>query len=257
MTDMINTLQIRNLTIGSGVPGIIVPIVDRTEKAILGKAESVKSLNIQMIEWRVDFFDEVFNTERVIHVASSLRSILGDMALLFTFRSKREGGDKEIDLDSYTALNTQAANSGKVDLIDVEVFSGDEAAKKNIEAIHRAGVRVVGSYHDFSATPSKEDIIGRLRKMQEMGVDIPKIAVMPKSSDDVLTLLSATNEMKEKYADRPIITMSMAGKGVLSRLSGELFGSSMSFGAVGQTSAPGQIPVEKLSTVLNIVHNAL
>ena len=254
---MIKPLKIRGYTIGSGVPGIIVPIVDRTEKAILEKAASVKSIRIDMIEWRVDFFDDVFNTGRVIETASSLRTVLGEIPLLFTFRSKREGGDKEISLDAYTALNTTVANSGKVDLIDVEVFAGDEVAKKNIEAIHKAGVKVIGSYHDFHATPPKEYIVGRLLKMQQMGVDIPKIACMPNNSADVLTLLSATNEMKEIYADRPIITMSMAGKGVISRLSGELFGSSMTFGAVGQTSAPGQITVEQLSAVLNIAHNSL
>lgn len=49
--------------------------------------------------------------------------------------------------------------------------------------------------------------------MQELGADIPKIAVMPQSRKDVLTLLSATEEMASKYADRPIITMSMSATG--------------------------------------------
>ena len=61
--------------------------------------------------------------------------------------------------------------------------------------------------------------------MQDYGADIPKMAVMPKSKQDVLTLLSATLEMSEQFADRPIITMSMAGTGVVSRLTGETFGS--------------------------------
>ena len=50
----------------------------------------------------------------------------------------------------------------------------------------------------------------RLRKMQSFDADIPKIALMPQSTSDVLTLLAATLEMQEQYADRPIITMSMA-----------------------------------------------
>lgn len=116
---------------------------------------------------------------------------------------------------------------------------------------------MVGSNHDFFATPEKDAIVSRLRKMQEMGADIPKIAVMPKSTADVLTLLAATAEMHETYADRPIITMSMSAKGVISRLSCEAFGSAMTFGAVGQVSAPGQIPVEQLRQVLDILHGAL
>ena len=76
--------------------------------------------------------------------------------------------------------------------------------------------------------------------MQELDADIPKIAVMPQNKKDVLTLLAATEEMVSEYADRPIITMSMAGTGLISRLCGEVFGSALTFGAVGKASAPGQ-----------------
>ena len=57
---------------------------------------------------------------------------------------------------------------------------------------------------------------------------------MPQNKKDVLTLLSATEEMASEYADRPIITMSMSGTGVISRLCGEVFGSALTFGAGGK-----------------------
>ncbi len=93
--------------------------------------------------------------------------------------------------------------------------------------------------------------------MQELGADIPKIAVMPQNKKDVLTLLSATEEMAEEHADRPIITMSMSGTGVISRLCGEVFGSALTFGAVGKVSAPGQMGIEDLTTVLGLLHKSL
>ncbi len=65
--------------------------------------------------------------------------------------------------------------------------------------------------HDFDKTPAKEEIIYRLRKMQEFGAYIPKIAVMPQTVGDLLILLDATYTMKTEYADRPFITMSMSG----------------------------------------------
>lgn len=126
-----------------------------------------------------------------------------------------------------------------------------------IDGVHAAGVKVVASNHDFHKTPAKSDIIYRLRKMQDMGADIPKIAVMPQNKRDVLTLLAATEEMVTDYADRPIITMSMAGTGVISRLCGEVFGSSMTFGAAKKASAPGQMGVADLSTVLDLLHKAM
>jgi 3-dehydroquinate dehydratase-1 len=96
-----------------------------------------------------------------------------------------------------------------------------------------------------------------MRKMQDMGADIAKIAVMPNSSVDVLTLLMATAEMSEEYADRPLITISMSQRGVISRLTGELFGSAATFGSVDRTSAPGQIPVEQLAALMNSLHSLL
>ena len=217
----------------------------------------IQPIQIRNVEWRVDFYDDVFDTEKTLATLKKLRCALGTLPLLFTFRTKKEGGEKEITMEQYTALNLAVAASGDADLIDVEIFSGDGVVKANIDGIHKAGALVVGSNHDFFATPEKDDIVSRLRKMQEMGADIPKIAVMPKSTADVLTLLAATAEMHETYADRPIITMSMSAKGVISRLSCEAFGSAMTFGAVGQVSAPGQIPVEQLRQVLDILHSAL
>ena len=98
---------------------------------------------------------------------------------------------------------------------------------------------MVGSNHDFGGTPDKADLLFRLRKMQELGADIPKIAVMPRCPGDVIALLDATQEMSGKYADRPIITMSM-GAGVVSRLCGEYFGSAMARWA--RSPPPGRSP---------------
>ncbi len=154
-------------------------------------------------------------------------------------------------------MNQLVVESGLADLIDVEVFSGDEVVNDLVRTAHENEVKVIGSNHDFEKTPSKEEIIRRLQKMQELDVDLPKIAVMPKKKEDVLTLLVATEEMNRKYADRPIITMSMAGDGVISRLCGEVFGSALTFGAAGQASAPGQIGVKELRQILTILHESV
>ena len=84
-----------------------------------------------------------------------------------------------------------------------------------------------------------------------------KIAVMPQSKADVLTLLSATEEMATNFANRPIITMSMAATGLISRLCGEVFGSAATFGAVGKASAPGQMNAKDLETLLSLLHASL
>ncbi len=250
------TVRLGNVEVGAGAPKVIVPIVGKTKEEIISRGRELAGMDLDVVEWRVDFYDDVFDIEKVTETVKELREVLGDKALLFTFRTKKEGGEKAIDAETYTALNTAVAQTGCADAVDVEIFSGDDVVRKNIDAVHAAGKAVVGSNHDFDKTPTKADLVYRLRKMQDMGADLPKIAVMPQNKDDVLTLLGATEEMK-RYADRPIITMSMSATGVISRLCGEVFGSAMTFGAVGQVSAPGQIPVEQLNQALEIIHNAL
>ena len=252
-----NTIKIRDIEIGAGAPKIIVPIVGVTKNDIIEEAKTFDSISLDVVEWRVDWFENAFDFAKVEEVLKELREVLGNTPILMTFRTSKEGGEKAIEPEAYAELNIKAAQTGYVDLIDVEIFTGDEIVKKIINGAHAAGVRVVASNHDFNGTPAKADIIYRLRKMQDMNADIPKIAVMPKNKKDVLTLLAATEEMATDYADRPIITMSMAGTGVISRICGEAFGSSMTFGAAKKASAPGQMGVNDLNTVLGLLHNAM
>lgn len=252
-----NIINVRNIKIGEGIPKICVPIVAHTKEEILAEAAGITEVPADVVEWRVDWYDEVEDTSAVCKTAEALRSALGDLPLLFTFRTAREGGEKEISATDYEALNLVAIKSGCIDLVDVEAFFEEDMAKRIIEAAHTAGVKVVASNHDFDKTPCKEELVKRLRYMQDLNADIPKIAVMPQNKQDVLELLSATSEMKENYADRPIITMSMAKDGAISRLCGEVFGSALTFGTAGKASAPGQMEVEELSEVLHMLHKLI
>ena len=252
-----NTVKVRNLELGSGIPAVCIPNVGKTKEEILSLTEQYRSMSMDLMEWRVDWFEGVEDTQAVLDVLSGVREKLGDTPLLFTFRTKKEGGVHEMDTTAYVSLNKAVAATKLADLIDVEIFTGDGVVSDLISAIHASGTKVVASNHDFDKTPAKSDILYRLRKMQDMGADIPKIAVMPRSKRDVLTLLSATEEMASDYADRPIITMSMAGRGSLSRLSCEVVGSGLTFGSGSMASAPGQIGAGELRQVLTSVHNAL
>ncbi|MGQ5112659.1 type I 3-dehydroquinate dehydratase [Bacillus halotolerans] len=249
-----NVLTIKGVSIGEGMPKIIVPLMGKTEKQILKEAEAVKLLDPDIVEWRVDVFEKADDNEAVIKMISKLRESLRDKLFLFTFRSHKEGGSKEMDVSSYIALLETAIRTKDIDFIDIELFSGEANVEALVSLAGENGVYVIMSNHDFQKTPEKDEIISRLRKMQELGAHIPKIAVMPKDAGDLLTLLDATYTMKTKYADRPMITMSMAGTGLVSRLSGEVFGSACTFGAGEEASAPGQIPVSELRNVLEVLH---
>ena len=253
---MAEVVSVRGVRIGEGKPKIIVPIVEVSGEEICKKAAEFSHLEIDVIEWRADFYKDIFDLEKTQTLIKALREAAADKALLFTFRTKKEGGQRDIGPDYYTRLNTLAAKSGCADLVDVEIFSGDAIVSANIANIHAANALVIASSHDFDKTPPKAELVGRFQKMQDMGADILKIAVMPQDAGDVLTLLSATWEMSQS-ASKPIVSMAMGAQGTVTRMVGEVFGSAATFGAIGKSSAPGQIPVETLAQVLDILNEAL
>lgn len=250
------TVQIKNITLGEGAPKIIVSLMAKDIAAVKSEALAYRSADFDILEWRGDHFAAIADTAQALEALRELRAVFPDKPILFTFRSKKEGGEQEIAPEAYIALNIAMAESGLVDAIDLELFTGDALVSQAIARAHAKGVKVIMSNHDFHKTPAKEEIVKRLTKMQELGADVPKIALMPESKADVLTVLAATVEVSEKIADRPIITMSMSKTGVISRLAGEVFGSAATFGAVQKASAPGQISVTDLRTVLTIIHEA-
>lgn len=251
---VMKTVTVKNITIGEGIPKICVPLVGVTEAEIVEEARLLRTYPADLVDWRADWFAKVQDTKKVLDVLKRLREVLEEIPLLFTFRTKKEGGEAHIEPENYIALNEAAAQSGFVDLIDVELFLGEEIVRALAVMAHACGVKVIVSNHDFVKTPKQEEILQSLCKMQQLDADILKIAVMPQNKADVLKLLTATEEMYTNYADRPIVTMSMGADGLISRLSGEFFGSAITFGAIGKASAPGQMPVEQLAQILAQIH---
>ena len=55
-----NSLKLRNVELGAGVPKTIVPIVAKNRAAILEKAEEITKLPVDLVEWRADFYEDLF-----------------------------------------------------------------------------------------------------------------------------------------------------------------------------------------------------
>lgn len=249
-------VEVRGIKIGEGRPKLCVPIVGANIEEIRKEAKDICHLPADMAEWRADCYDEVMNSRKLKGVLQELRDVLGDMPFLFTIRTKAEGGKREISFSEYKKLLVFVSSENLADMIDVEAFM-DDGVSGLIEQIHANGCKVIASNHDFFGTPEKDEIIRRLRYMQELHADISKIAVMPQDTGDVLTLLEATYEMQQKYADRPHVTMSMGAYGMISRFNGELFGSAITFGAGSMCSAPGQVPAADLMAYLEWLHKSI
>lgn len=250
-------VTVGGVTLGEGVPKVIVPLTGSTRQELAVRAAALARLPAadrpDLVEWRADYFAEVADLAAVRAVGAELAATLGAVPVLFTFRTAAEGGTREIGTADYAALNLAVAASGWAGLVDVELATPDVADL--VARLRATGVAVVVSSHDFEATPPAEEILDRLRRMRAVGADVPKIAVMPRSPADVLVLLGATWTASQE-ADRPIITMAMGADGVVSRIAGEIFGSAATFAMVGEASAPGQTPLPGVRAALDLVHGA-
>ncbi|STZ76158.1 type I 3-dehydroquinate dehydratase [Bergeriella denitrificans] len=244
------TLQIRNIELGAGMPKIAVPLVAADSDGLKQALDALQGVSFDVVEFRVDFLKQAADADYVMAQTAAVREALPDVPLLFTFRRAEEGGSCPCSQEYYVSLLTRAAQSGLIDILDIELFAGDEAlVRRLITEAQANGVAALLCNHDFHATPPKAEIAGRLKKMEALGADVCKIAVMPQSAADVAVLLDATQEVFQT-ASRPIVTMSMGKLGVISRLAGQTFGSALTFGAAAQASAPGQIHANDLRRIL-------
>ena len=247
-------INIRGLRIGEGLPKICIPLTGDREETLRTQLKKLEDIPFDMAEWRVDYFVPWQQKDRRLAMSAEIRTYLKEKPLLLTFRTRFEGGEADIDPEGYYSLCTELARDPNADLVDVEYCTLSEAMLQDlIEEIHAIGKYIVGSNHDFHETPETEAMIGRLRAMQELDMDITKLAVMPQNKTDTLHLLEAAVRMDEMYADRPCITIAMGEKGAVSRAIGSFTGSAVTFGSAGFSSAPGQFPAEDLSRILRLL----
>jgi 3-dehydroquinate dehydratase I len=235
-------LHVRGIEFGSAKPLFCVPVVAERLEQLLCQAEVARAAAADLIEWRADFFNDV-SVPVVLDSMRRLRLELADSPIIFTLRIKAEGGARQISQDVRKSCFLEVAASGLVDMIDVELENEIPFLGSVLDSAHDNGIHVIMSWHNFTETPPDAVLAEKIASMNRHGADVAKIAVMPRTVDDVLRLLHVTLEARRKFPRLPLCTMSMGSLGFLSRVAGFLFGSDMAFAAGQEVSAPGQIPI--------------
>lgn len=242
---------------GGRLPAICTPLVGRTREHLLSEVALVVDKRPDLLEWRVDFFQDIHKLDLVVSIAAEIRQAAGGIPILFTRRSVKEGGESiPLNEEDVVAMLTAVCASGMVDLVDFEMNNDPAHIAQVRVAAQSHGVGLVLSFHDFQFTPSQEVLCQRFAQAQALGANVAKIALMPQRLEDVLSVLSATLESSQAL-NIPLVSMSMGGYGALTRLFGSAFGSALSFAVGAASSAPGQVPIEDLETVLGILHKSM
>ncbi|WP_332693639.1 type I 3-dehydroquinate dehydratase [Halalkalibacter lacteus] len=251
------TVKVRGVQLGNGNAQICMPLIGTCQNEIMNELESVKQEKPDLIEWRGDFFENLDDTVKVTGMLATIRSQVADTPILFTIRSTKEGGNPiSLSEEDKVQLIADVCATNNVDMIDYELIND----KEDIEYLRKAStshdVRLVLSFHNFELTPDLSVLMDKFKAAESYGADLAKVAVMPQNMDDVLLLLQATQDAT-KNINIPLVTISMGKYGAITRMFGFVFGSTITFGVGQSSSAPGQIPIEELRTVMEIVKKSI
>jgi 3-dehydroquinate dehydratase-1 len=241
---------------GGRLPAVCAPLVGRTRAELLDELEAVAPKRPDLLEWRVDFFQALGDTEAVLATAAALHAHAAGIPILFTRRAQREGGQPiTLDEAQVVALYEAMCASGAVDLVDFEMDNAAADLARVRAAAQRHGLPLVLSFHDFHATPAADVLARRFAQAKELGGDVAKVAVMPQSMGDVHALLGATLRASEALG-LPVISMAMGPLGAVTRICGGVFGSALTFAVGAQASAPGQMPIEDVRAAVAVLQRA-
>ncbi|HXP97308.1 MAG TPA: type I 3-dehydroquinate dehydratase [Telmatospirillum sp.] len=251
-------IQIQGKPLGGGaLPIIITPLVGRTTAAILDEVAAIVPKRPDLLEWRIDFFADIGDVKAVVDTAQAIRQAAGGIPVLLTRRNATEGGEPiAIAEPAVVAMYAAACQARCVELIDYELSNAPADLQRLREVSTANGITMIMSYHNFQMTPDAATLDAKFAAAERLGADVAKIAVMPKTEQDVLALLAATDRARRTIS-LPLISMSMGGIGSLSRIMGWVYGSAATFAVGKSSSAPGQIAIEDLRSTLAIVRKAV
>lgn len=247
-------LKVRNLTLGTGQPKVCVSLIASNFEELFAEALRISKMDCDVIEWRADYFMYVNDISFMRKAAYFIRYAIEDKPLIFTFRTLDEGGGQDIEIPYYFELNRYMVHTGLVDIIDLELAKLVDNETDVVQYAKKNNVKVLLSAHDFEQTPSQSELTETIFDMRHMGADLCKMAVMPHTMSDVLDILSSANHIQEEREEISFVLVGMGEIGRLTRLTGELFGSVLTFASSGKyESAPGQMKIPELRQGLDII----
>lgn len=163
------------------------------------------------------------------------------LPLLLTYRSATEGGKGAGHGQGYEDyLASLLQLRPPVAALDIEMAC--PASKALVAEAKAGGYDVVGSCHDFTATPSAAQITQKLAQITAAGADVTKVAYMPCDAQDVAALRHAAHDFAGAYPHQPLIAISMGQLGAPSRTD---LANCLTFATIadGAASAPGQATI--------------
>jgi len=203
---------------------------------LLALSQTERAAVCDVVELRLDLLE--LDTDELREAIP----VLG-LPVLLTARHPAEGGQGTEDAAGRIAMLEPLLDLAS--LVDIELRSAMDMRSVLTKARNH-GVGVLGSFHDFSATPGDDVLTGATEMAATLGFDAVKFATFLNGPEDLqrlMRLLTAKHRL-------PMSVMGMGSFGRVSRLVLAKLGSVLNYGFVGEANAPGQWPAARLKELL-------
>ncbi|HGR9957349.1 3-dehydroquinate dehydratase, (3-dehydroquinase) (type I DHQase) [Streptococcus pneumoniae] len=223
---------------------LIVSVMPRSLEEAQAQ-DATRYLDADIIEWRADYLPK----EAILQVAPAIFEKFAGRELVFTLRTRSEGGEIDLSPEEYIHLIKEVAQFYQPDYIDFEYYSYKDVFEEMLDFPN-----LVLSYHNFQETP--ENMMEILSELTILNPKLVKVAVMAHTEQDVLDLMNYTRGFKTLNPEQEYVTISMGKVGKVSRITADVTGSSWSFASLDEVSAPGQISLASMKKIREILDEA-
>lgn len=222
----------------------------------LGNSRKAAKMGADVLEIRLDLLG-IRDSGLAAETVGKIKAETG-LPLILTNRSRAEGGKWEGGEEERVGILKELLSSfpteggiDAVDAVDIELSAGEKEITELTSTAKKKGKTVIVSFHDFSKTPSFQEMEKIIEEAFLAGADIAKLAVMPRSMQDVLELLRLTLDARE--AKKPVCTIAMGKLGKHTRVIAPLYGSVLSYASVESSAAPGQLQANEVKKMMELL----
>lgn len=223
---------------------LVVSVMPKSLEEVQG-IDAMRYIDADIIEWRADFLPK----EAILQVAPAIFEKFAGRELLFTLRTRAEGGEIDLDSAEYVQIIKDVAQLYQPEYIDFEYFSHKDVFEEMLDFPN-----LVLSYHNFQETP--DNMMEILSELTSLTPKVVKVSVMAHTEQDVLDLMNFTRGFKTLNPEQEYVTISMGKVGKVSRITSDVTGSSWSFASLDEASAPGQISLANMKKIREILDEA-
>jgi len=240
---------------------IPIPIRDLSIQAVQPIIDKALKTKPNLIELRFDYIAD-FKSISMEFLNNLLKIISSEVSVIFTFRDSSEGGQNQIQQDDHLKIYKMFI-AAKPHYIDIEMNTDNTILEEIINLALQNRVELIFSYHDFNGTISFKEALDHIfnfesRLTQELQVDqqvfegiIYKIIFTANKFNDNLTSLKICKEISS--SKKRIISFCMGSLGIFSRINCVFTGSYLTYAFLDEKTAQGQIQIEKMKEIYDLI----